>query len=87
MRKLVPRVAQTPAADVPSGWLLDEIVREGARGKADAYVNAPHLVALVRAGARFHNGKLVERAESACGMRYRPGGTIQARAAAPLVAM
>ena len=24
-------------------------------------VNAPHLVALVRAGARFHNGKLVER--------------------------
>jgi hypothetical protein len=24
-------------------------------------VNAPHLVALVRAGARFNNGKLVER--------------------------
>jgi hypothetical protein len=24
-------------------------------------VNAPHLVALVRAGARFDNGKLVER--------------------------
>jgi transposase-like protein len=24
-------------------------------------VNAPHLVALVRAGAKFHNGKLVER--------------------------
>jgi hypothetical protein len=24
-------------------------------------VNAPHLVALVRAGARFENGKLVER--------------------------
>jgi hypothetical protein len=24
-------------------------------------VNAPHLVALVRAGARFQNGKLVER--------------------------
>ena len=23
--------------------------------------NAPHLVALVRAGARFENGKLVER--------------------------
>jgi hypothetical protein len=29
-----------------------------ARGRA---VNAPHLVALVRAGAIFVNGKLVER--------------------------
>ena len=27
-------------------------------------VNAPHLVALVRAGATFHNGKLVERPET-----------------------
>ncbi len=27
-------------------------------------VNAPHLVALVRAGATFNNGKLVERPES-----------------------
>jgi hypothetical protein len=27
-------------------------------------VNAPHLVALVRAGARFERGHLVERAES-----------------------
>jgi hypothetical protein len=26
-------------------------------------VNAPHLVALVRAGARFEAGKLVERSE------------------------
>jgi len=26
-------------------------------------VNAPHLVALVRAGAKFENGKLVERAD------------------------
>ena len=26
-------------------------------------VNAPHLVALVRAGATFVNGKLVERSE------------------------
>jgi hypothetical protein len=24
-------------------------------------VNAPHVVALVRAGARFHDGELVER--------------------------
>ena len=34
-------------------------------------VNAPHLVALVRAGATFINGKLVER----------PGGQAQAEAA------
>jgi len=26
-------------------------------------VNAPHLVALVRAGARFERGRLVERSE------------------------
>jgi hypothetical protein len=30
----------------------------GSRWRA---VNVPHLVALVRAGARFENGKLVER--------------------------
>jgi putative transposase len=28
-------------------------------------VNAPHLVALVRAGARFERGRLVERDEQA----------------------
>lgn len=28
-------------------------------------VNAPHLVALVRAGARFHHGLLVERPDEA----------------------
>jgi hypothetical protein len=55
--------------------LLDAIVRDSARaaGIAMAYqlidaaqarwraANAPHLVALVRAGATFHNGKLLER--------------------------
>ena len=30
-------------------------------------VNAPHLVALVRAGARFEKGKLVERPEESGG--------------------
>jgi putative transposase len=30
-------------------------------------VNAPHLVALVRAGARFENGQLVERADESGG--------------------
>jgi hypothetical protein len=27
-------------------------------------VNAPHLVALVRAGAQFHHGKLIEREQA-----------------------
>jgi hypothetical protein len=30
-------------------------------------VNAPHLVALVRAGARFENGKRVERPDESGG--------------------
>jgi putative transposase len=30
-------------------------------------VNAPHLVALVRAGARFEKGKLVERPDKSGG--------------------
>ncbi len=30
-------------------------------------VNAPHLVALVRAGARFENGELVERPDDTTG--------------------
>jgi hypothetical protein len=33
---------------------------EAAQARCRA-VNAPHLVALVRAGARFENGQLVER--------------------------
>jgi len=30
-------------------------------------VNAPHLVALVRAGAKFDNGKLIERRDESGG--------------------
>ena len=37
--------------------MADKLI-EAAESRA---VNAPHLVALVRAGARFENGKLVER--------------------------
>ena len=37
-------------------------------------VNAPHLVPLVRAGARFVNGKLVERATD----QDQQGGAAQA---------
>jgi hypothetical protein len=40
------------------GWGFKLIQAAQARWRA---VNAPHLVALVRAGARFERGKLVER--------------------------
>jgi len=39
---------------------------EGAQAQWRA-VNAPHLVALVRAGARFANGHLVERPDESEG--------------------
>jgi hypothetical protein len=35
-------------------------------------VNAPHLVALVRAGAAFVNGKLVERPEDESAQEAQP---------------
>jgi hypothetical protein len=35
-------------------------------------VNAPHLVALVRAGATFVNGKLVERPEDEAAEEAQP---------------
>ncbi|MFE5737293.1 hypothetical protein [Streptomyces celluloflavus] len=56
--------------------LMDEIVREGARRMLAAALEAevdaciaeladqPDLVALVRAGARFEHGHLVERPEA-----------------------
>ena len=80
------------AGSTPDGFLIDEIVREGARrmptaaleAEVDAYIaepadqkdergrllvvrngNAPHLVALVRAGARFERGRLIGRSEAA----------------------
>ena len=37
------------------------VVRVSARQRRWRMVNAPHLVALVRAGATFVNGKLAER--------------------------
>jgi putative transposase len=58
-------VVPDPAGRDSSGpaSLIDEIVREGARAAQDhrRMVNAPHLVALVRAGARFERGMLLER--------------------------
>jgi transposase-like protein len=44
----------------PAGIAMAFKLIEAAQSRWRA-VNAPHLVALVRAGAQFHNGKLVER--------------------------
>jgi transposase-like protein len=52
--------AGSPAAALAMVFKLAEAAQ--ARWRA---VTAPHLVALVRSGARFENGHLVERAEEA----------------------
>ena len=46
---------------ISHGYLSELIESVQVRWRA---VNAPHLVALVRAGARFERGHLVERPES-----------------------
>ena len=56
LRTKVTRGAGSPAAALAMVFKLVESAQ--ARWRA---VNAPHLVALVRAGARFENGLLVER--------------------------
>jgi transposase-like protein len=66
--RLRTRVTKGPgsrAAGIAMAYKLLESAQ--ARWRA---VNAPHLVALVRAGAAFHNGKLVERPDE-------PGGDQQ----------
>jgi hypothetical protein len=45
-------------------------------------VNAPHLVALVRAGAAFANGKLVERPEDQAPGASTPPPAVVEKAAA-----
>lgn len=45
-------------------------------------VNAPHLVALVRAGAEFRNGKLVERPDAPTAGDAADGTEAAAQAAA-----
>jgi putative transposase len=68
--RLRTKVAKGPgsrAAGIAMAYKLIDAAQ--ARWRA---VNAPHLVALVRAGARFENGKLVER----------PDGTTTKKAAA-----
>ena len=46
-------------SDMPHAQVIDKLI-EAAQSRWRA-VNAPHLVALVRAGAVFHQGKLLER--------------------------
>jgi putative transposase len=57
--RLRQRVAKGPGYEPPvSRWRFNPIDSAEQRWRA---VNAPHLVPLVRAGATFHKGKLVER--------------------------
>jgi transposase-like protein len=63
--RLRQRVTKRPgsrAAGVAMAFKLIESAQHRWRA-----VNAPHLVALVRAGARFENGKLVERPDESGG--------------------
>ncbi|SHM26373.1 hypothetical protein SAMN05216499_109238 [Actinacidiphila paucisporea] len=55
LRTKVTRGAGSPAA---AQAMVFKLAASAARWRA---VTAPHLVALVRAGARFENGALVER--------------------------
>jgi hypothetical protein len=53
----------TDGLDVPLAF-YDRIESAQARWRA---VNAPHLVALIRAGAGFENGNLLERPDESGG--------------------
>jgi len=48
---------------------IADLERSGLPGAPTRWhaVNAPHLVALVRAGARFEKGKLIERPDESAG--------------------
>jgi putative transposase len=60
LRTKVTRGAGSPAAALAMVFKLAESAQDRWRA-----ITAPHLVALVRAGARFENGHLVERPEAA----------------------
>ena len=57
-----PRAPGSRAAGVAMAFKLIESAQTRWRA-----VNAPHLVALVRAGAVFKNGKLIERPDGSEG--------------------
>jgi transposase-like protein len=71
LRTKVTKGAGSKAAGLAMAYKLIESAQRRWR-----VVNAPHLVALVRAGARFVDGKLVERAED-----QAPNGNNQSPAA------
>jgi putative transposase len=56
LRQRITKGPGSTAAGVAMAFKLIEAAQSRWRA-----VNAPHLVALVRAGAKFENGKLVER--------------------------
>jgi putative transposase len=62
LRQRITKGPGSRAAGVAMAFKLIESAQ--ARWRA---VNAPHLVALVRAGARFEKGKLVERPDESAG--------------------
>ncbi|HYY00726.1 MAG TPA: IS256 family transposase [Mycobacterium sp.] len=65
LRQRVTKGPGSRAAGVAMAFKLIESAQ--ARWRA---VNAPHLVALVRAGARFEQGKLVERPDESGGQQH-----------------
>jgi len=63
--RLRQRVTKGPGSRTAGIAMAFKLIESGqARWRA---VNAPHLVALVRAGARFENGQLVERPDESGG--------------------
>jgi transposase-like protein len=62
LRQRVTKGPGSPAAGVAMAFKLIESAQQRWRA-----VNAPHLVALVRAGAKFEKGKLVERPDESGG--------------------
>lgn len=62
LRQRVTKGPGSRAAGIAMAFKLIESAQRRWRA-----VNAPHLVALVRAGATFKNGKLVERSEDPTG--------------------
>jgi len=63
--RLRQRVTKGPGSRAPAAAMAFKLI-ESAQARWRA-VNAPHLVALVTAGARFEKGKLVERPEESGG--------------------
>ena len=62
LRQRVTKGPGSRAAGVAMAFKLIESAQRRWRA-----VNAPHLVALVRAGAKFDNGKLIERRDESGG--------------------